>query len=434
MLDRAMSEYVPYLFAEKPELREKFDGFTHYANTISFGGCTNFGFPSRLAGYEYTPVEMNKRSDEALVAKHNEALKVMPTLFADSGSIVTVCDPAYANYQEIPDLSIYDDDPRIQAYITKGMFFDEAQKVKLTEYNRQNFFVFGLMKCMPLLIQKSISCNGTYFNSDALYSQGQIAYSASEAIGDPVVFLDTYNVLLHLPNITTITQEDTNTFLLMTNDTTHWPTLLQEPDYVPASVVDNTAYDQANTDRFTLNGKTLKVEDFTQMSHYQINMASMLRLGDWFDYLRENDVYDNTRIILVADHGFPLGHFEELVLDPSAEELDLECYLPLLMVKDFDSHGFTISEDFMTNADVPTLAMEGIIENPVNPFTGNPINSDEKLAHDQFVTLSREFSVTLNSGNVFNPSQWASVSGNPLDPDSWTIYEKECVLDSHTAP
>ena len=81
MLDRAMGEYLPYIFNEKPELKEKFAGFTVYTNVISFGGYTNFGVPALFGGYEYTPLEMNKRSDELLVSKHNEALKVMPVLF-----------------------------------------------------------------------------------------------------------------------------------------------------------------------------------------------------------------------------------------------------------------------------------------------------------------------------------------------------------------
>jgi arylsulfatase A-like enzyme len=37
--------------------------------------------------------------------------------------------------------------------------------------------------------------------------------------------------------------------------------------------------------------------------HYHSNMATMLRVGEWMDYLKEQGVYDNTRIIIVADHG-----------------------------------------------------------------------------------------------------------------------------------
>ena len=42
MLDRALAQAVPYIFAEKPELKAQFDGFTFYDNTTSFGTNTNF--------------------------------------------------------------------------------------------------------------------------------------------------------------------------------------------------------------------------------------------------------------------------------------------------------------------------------------------------------------------------------------------------------
>ena len=90
MLDRAMGEYVPYIFNEKPELKDKFTGFTYYANIISHGGHTIFGAPSISGGYEYTPAEINKRDQESLVQKHREASNLMPTLFKNEGfNVVT---------------------------------------------------------------------------------------------------------------------------------------------------------------------------------------------------------------------------------------------------------------------------------------------------------------------------------------------------------
>ena len=438
MLDRALGGYVPYLFNEKPELQEQFDGFTYYPNTISFGAYTNFGTPGLLGGYEYTPVEMNKRSDEALVDKHNEALKVMPVLFADNGYQVTVCDPVYANYQFIPDLTIFADDPRIDAYITNGKFNDVAEKEKIVANNHRNFFVFSLMKTMPLCIQPVLYNDGQYNQSiapsaEVVISQ-QAVTSLSTATGITSQFMNSYNVLKNLPAMTGISTEEANTYLFMINDLTHEPMLLQEPDYTPAQNVDNTAFDAANTGRFTLNGKTLRVENFLQMTHYQTNMATMLVLADWFDYLRENKVYDNTRIILVSDHGRDLSHMDELLVDQPDGQLDLEFFLPLLMVKDFDSHGFTSSEEFMTNADVPTLATAGLIENPTNPFTGKPINSQEKTAHDQFITLSDLYAIKENCGNTFRPGRWASVKDNPWDLNNWTFYDEICSLDRNAAP
>jgi len=248
-------------------------------------------------------------------------------------------------------------------------------------------------------------------------------------------FMDPYNVLTSLPHITDISEEKTNTFLFMSNDLTHEPMLLQEPDYVPAQNVDNREYDAAHADRFVVNGKKLKVENAIQMSHYQTNMAAMIQLGNWFDYLRKNGVYDNTKIILVADHGRALYHHDELVMDDGSSSLkNVELYYPLLMVKDFDKEGFTTSHEFMTNADVPTLAMKDLIDDPKNPFTGKQINNSEKTAHDQFIIRSWDWDVNGNNGKTFRPAQWASVRDNLWDKDNWTFYDDQIVLKEHAAP
>ena len=97
MLDRAMGSQVPYIFNEKPELLEQFEGFTYYNNVISHGGNTNHCAPAVFGGYEYVPTELNKRDQELLVTKHNEAIKVLPHLYDQNNYKVTVCDPVYAN-------------------------------------------------------------------------------------------------------------------------------------------------------------------------------------------------------------------------------------------------------------------------------------------------------------------------------------------------
>ena len=435
MLDRAMGEYVPYMFNEKPELKEQFDGFTYYDNTISFGVATNFGTPALFGGYEYTPVELNKRSDELLKDKHNEALKVMPVLFAQNGYDVTVIDPPYANYQWIPDLSIYDQYPEIQTYLSKGKFSSAEQKEAAVGYNKRNFFCFSLMKTLPVCAQSLVYDNGGYHRlaSELVYSS-QIAHNASQATGIDAAFMDAYNVLTSMSAITKVTEEQTNTFQMMSNDTTHMFTLLQAGDYVPALQVDNTRYDAENADRFTLDGRKLKVESAFQMAHYHVNMASMLRLGEWFDYLREQGVYDNTKIILVSDHGYPHGQTEELFMDLPNRFVDVSGYFPLLMVKDFGAEGFTTSHSFMTNGDVPYLAVKDLIANPVNPFTNKPITDAEKTAHDQFITMSYTSDVNVNNGTTFEASAWLSVKDDIWNKDNWTFIGGDVTLSEHKAP
>ncbi len=441
MLDRALGSHVPFIFNEKPELKEQFSGFRYYENTISFGSKTNFGSPAIFGGYEYTPVEMNKRSDEPLASKHNEALKLLPTIFAENGYDVTVCDPVYANYNWIPDLTIFDDIEGVEAYISKGKFSDPAKKQTVIDNNYRNFFCFSVMKTLPLILQPPVYNQGRYnqiiSETEGAYISPQTVSSISTATGVNSNFIDPYNVLNSLPNITKVTKENKNTYTVMTNDLPHEPMLLQEPEYEPSDSVDNTEYDSENADRFMLGDRKLNIEDDSQMMHYQTNMATFIQLGKWFDYMRENDVYDNTRIILVADHGQALSQLDELLVDNDDDEwgsVDVSYYFPLLMVKDFDSEEFTVSDEFMTNADVPVLATDGIIDDPTNPFTGKAINSEEKNAHDQFIIYSSDWDVSTNNGNTFLPAYWMSVRDNIWDKNNWTFYNEFTVLNEHAAP
>ena len=427
MLDRAMGTQVPYIMSEKPELKEKFDGFTYYSNTLSYGAHTNFAAPAMFGGYDYTPEKINERSTESLVSKHNEALKVMPDLFGDNGYNVTICDPPYAGYKWIPDLSIYSDHPSFNCYITNGRFnyFEEtgSSSVDMSERvnasRRRNFFMFSLMKAAPVIFQETIYNGGIYNDSGAgngdllIPSVSQKRETLYSTTGYDKEFLESYTVLLKLPQITKITDDPQNNFLMMTNNTTHSPCVLKEPEYVPAIKVDNTETDKDLVTRYTINGITMKMENRHQMDHYHVNMAAFLKIGDWLDYLRANGVYDNTRIIIVSDHGNDLGQF-----DKKLGNLDLEFFMPLLMVKDFGAKGFNVSEEFMTNADTPALATSGLIKDPVNPFTGNPISSSAKNG-PQTVFYSDIINVDVNNGNTFLPGSWYSVNGKISDPASW---------------
>lgn len=154
------------------------------------------------------------------------------------------------------------------------------------------------------------------------------------------------------------------------------------------------------------------------MIHHHVNMAAFLKLGTWLDMLREQGVYDNTRIIPVSDHGRNLPLTDGAVLEDGK---DLYLYHALLMVKDFDSHG-ALCEDssFMTNADVPTLVLEDLVESPVNPFTGKPINGRENRMEDQIVTISYDWDTRSNRGNTFSLSKWYRVDHEVLKPKAWS--------------
>ncbi len=413
MLDRGIGPFVPYLLEENPTLKEQFDGFTYYPNTISYGGYTNFGTPPLYGGYEYTPVHMNLRDTELLSVKHNEALKVMPTLFAEENFDVTLIDPSYAGYKWIPDVSIFDDIEGVNAYVADGKFDDPSKSLQTISSRQRNFFFFSLMKTMPVSIQSPIYNNGMYH-----------AMPDTDISGVNPAFMSAYHVMQNMTNMTKVTSGDGNTFMFLRSNATHESVVLQEPYFTPSSSVDNSAYYPEAGKTITAGDNSYLLNSWYKISHYHVNMAAFIQLGNWFDYLRESGVYDNTRIIIVSDHGRDLGIF-----DNGSGLRDIEMYLSMLLVKDFGAEGFTTSEEFMTNADVPTLAMGGLIENPVNPFTGKEIDSSFKTENEKHhVIISNLWDIGNNNGYQFLPSEWATVTGDVRNKENWVFHTDVSVL------
>jgi len=433
MMDRMAGNYIPYLIEEKPELKEMFDGFTYYSNVTSNSTTTNEGAPSLFGGYDYTPAAMNARDTESIPEKNDEALKVMPTLFGDAGYDVTICDPTYAGYKLIPDLSIFSDHPEWKTYNLNGMFsleevgyISKSETSSVTRY--RNFFCYSLFRISPSLFQNILYEKGMY-NSSAAKSGGFVAghsmKGTSKSHGFRSTFIKHYATLHHLKDITKLSGGDNGSFMMMTNDTTHEPMLLQEPDYVPVLDVDNTEYDEAHPNRTDADGNVLEFENNTERKHYHINMAGMLKLGEWFEYLKEQGVYDNTRIIIVSDHGTPYRwkgpHALYYTDEDTGEEklLDIRRFACTLLYKDFDATGFTVDDGFTTNADVPALAVEGIVDNAVNPFTGNPLKTGDESMLPMELPRCSEHDIDVNNGNTFMRGNWFELSGNVHDLSSW---------------
>ena len=356
---------------------------------------------------------------------------IMPLLFSEAGYEVTVCDPPYAGYMVIPDLSIFAGHEGIKAYNTEnGQFNDQSDLLSRKQkiWNR-NFFCYSIMKVSPLVIQSNLYQGGRYFNTqdlDSLLRETQFTSGISLSHGIEEGFMNSYSVLCALPGITKITDDEQNTFLMMKNETTHDPMLLQEPEYKPEMFVDNTIYDSEHEDRFTFEGRTLLADTPYRMITYHSNMAALLKLGEWFDMLRNEGVYDNTRIIIVADHGHALEQFEDMVFgewDGKRTEHnpeDVMAYNALLLVKDFDDNGFHVDHQFMTNADTPTLAFGGLIDAPINPFTRKAISAEAKNVNEHHVLYTDTGAPGINKGVSFHEGRWYALEGqNIFNMSAW---------------
>ncbi len=420
MLDRALGPMIPYLFNENKSLGESFDGFTYYHNTMSYGAYTNFATPALYGGYEYTPERVNERSSERLVDKQNEALKVMPVMFSKAGYNATIVNPSYAGYKWNSDLTVFDGLERVSAYNTLFRYVPVNYGDAYQATVRRNLFCYSLYKGAPVVLQPYLYDNGTYNETSVTdwSTAPQVQRGSTVASGHNKEFEAEYWAVNSLDKMTKIDEGSSNNYLFFNSRVAHEEQLLQEPEYAPADHVNNTKYDQENKSRFKVNGKLMLMIDSVDYQHYQVNMAGLKAVAKWLDYLKANDCYDNTRIIIVSDHGFGLSNFSDLLIT-GTHQIDAEWFTPLLMVKDFGSRGEMVqSEEFMTNADTPFLASKGVIENPVNPFTGKAITNDAKNG-EQKILYSGEWGVDKNNGNTFKPGQWYSVKDNIWKKGNW---------------
>ena len=397
MLDRALSGFIPYIFDEKNTLYDSFSGFTWYNNTISYGMHTLFALPGILGGYEYIPEEIQTRDDIKLVNKHNEALLLMPKLLIEKNFNITVTNPSYANYSLIPDLSIFKDYPKINAQNTIGRYDaswlnknNEKLEIDLIDTVKTYLIRFSFMKFAPMAARNII------------YDRGK--WLSVKPDKYPRTLISNYISLDVLPDITLINDNNDNYYNLIINELPHEPhRYFQFPDYTLVNNVTNKG-----------NGK------FANDKNYHVNIASFILIGKWLDFLKENDVYDNTRIIIISDHGANLkSDIPDNIILPNG--FCLEAYKSILMVKDFNEHGkLSINDSFMTSADVPLITLNGIIENPINPWTGNEIKY--KKENGVNITTSGKYLTEDHKKNTFNikPNEWLHVHTDIYDLNNWS--------------
>ena len=165
---------------------------------------------------------------------------------------------------------------------------------------------------------------------------------------------------------------DKNTYSFIINNATHEFTNLNVPDY---DTIVNTAVVDYHNYKPAYFSKNIDVNQA-----YQVNVAALLQVGKWLDYLKQNEVYDNTRIIIVADHGrdLPMDEFYPAFASTKfTSKLPVSCTTssgtvaptklssklpaannPLFMVKDFNAKGkLKTDNSFMSNADTLFFAI-----------------------------------------------------------------------------
>jgi len=400
LIDSSIGSHVSSIFEEKPELMESMYGFKYYPNCVSFANHTLIGVLPVFGGYEYTPFLINNRDNVTLIDKEKEAYLLMPRLFSEEGFSIVITDPPFDNFK-LSNLSIYNDFPEYNVKNLIGKYTSDwlrdnkdIEIISVSELLKNNLIRFSFFKSAPLFLRLFLYNNGKWL---------KINNNLNDQL--TITVIDNFAFLDYLDKITSF-KEEGNTYTSIYSFLPHDYAMLQAPDYVPVNQVTNT-------------GSSLFADDST----YNLTMASFLLLGKWFDYLKENDAYDNTRIIIVSDHG--KGYIYNHTISRIQNGDSLYAYNPVLMFKDFNSFNVPQQhDDFMTNGDTVLFALDGIINNPINPFTNILLKPDKE---NGIILTTVQGRYTYSHGKYkynINSNQWLFVNENIFDIDKWKIITK----------
>ena len=409
MLDRSMNFFIDPIFENNALVKKEYTGFTLFKNTIAFGGGTHISSPSLFGGYEYTPDNLNKRYSELLVDKHNEALSVLPKLFSENGWNVSFTDPPWLNYSWIPDLSVFDKYDMIAQNIDyQGKYSQGLLKsLKFSQNNanlsaiHRNMLYFSFFRIFPSEIRRVFYSSGNYANS-----------KLPQYI--TMAFIDSYSAIQNIAKEVEFV-EDKNCINIIVNNITHEPPkqsdikILQKEFLIPLA------------DKYCLNEYTAE--------HFYANYLAHEECAKFFRFLKENNCYDNSRIIIAGDHGrySMKTRGMSFLKDFAGTGFKPEELIPLMMMKDFNSDGnLKIDNTFMTLADIPFLTVKDLDEKlQINPFTGI-LFKDSQLKNPAKIMIGGEWQADKKlemKEFKADENNWAFVKDDVYKPENWSHKE-----------
>jgi len=404
MLDRSMNFFIDPVFENSEIVKREYTGFTVFENSIAFGTSTNFSTPSLFGGYEYTPENIDKRSNELLVDKHNEALSVLPRLFSEQNWNVSFTDPCWLNYAWIPDLSVFSKYNMIAKNIDgNGLYsqsFLKEKNVNTTTQSkiygvRRNMLYFSLFKILPIEVRRIFYAEGMYGGvSIPIYSAPFMnAYSAIENITDEVEFV-----------------ENKNCINIIVNNITHEPPKKETIKMIGKKFLIPLAK------KYCLNETTEE--------HFYVNYLAHESCAIFFKFLKDNNCWDNSRIIIAGDHGRDLIRTKNMEFIAGFDDTDFlpDASIPLIMMKDFNSKG-EIKKDytFTTLADIPILATQDLpSELQKNPFSGKNFCETQDKAVVKIITAGNWHANHQLKSTQFEDAEWAFVKENVYNPHNWS--------------
>lgn len=443
MMDRMVGSYIPTAFELDPNLKSRLPGFIWYPKTLSQGTYTVLGVPTITGGYDYLArVTNNDDNQKTLSTLLDESFRVLPYNFTKAGFENNLIQPS--SFFDIRN-NEYLENARIRhPYNSYHKYWRFRNNVDFSESTIHSKLAhFGLFRIAPLKLREAIYANGSWLPFDvnnnhqmvlrSLLQQG--IFSRSTYYGGAnseknTAALKNWAIMDDLPLLSRTADNIADQFFYFSNELVHEPWATR-PD-LTLELSEPITFSLQDIQKF--KGKT-------SLQHVYTVAAALKLIADWLDWLKENNVYDNTRIIITSDHGrdvfSPMFNRQHLSGEGSLarKQHQVSWFHSALLVKDFGQKGsFSVSNKFMTTADVPWLALDKIIDGE-NPYTKNrlaePTNkipwvaayAPWRLEDNEPSNYSIEQYFTVHNEDIFDLSNWSRSKLNEPIPAFFPKYK-----------
>ena len=392
-LDLGSSSYWHDIIEKHEKYKIGLDGFVFFPNNVSFSSHT-LTVASLYGGYDYLPYEISANGCYNLEEKHNQALLTISLALEKYNYKSTMLNIPYANFQLYNYLNIHTnikayDNNTIYEYSINKYFNRQTNDYNNSEYTKNKKIMrFSIFRMLPINLRYDFyDDKGWFLNSLNINSS-----------------IFTYAMLNYTKDFINI-NENGNYYNVIHNDITHEPFYFTS-DFLP--YMELKGVDKKDLDIY---------KDDVSVVHFYANIASINCITNFITYLKKNNIYDNTKIIIVSDHG---RNVNTKAFDKNIEFANW--YNALLMYKDFNSKGeIKIDTNFMTIADTPYLATKHI-SNIKNPFNNKLITNDYKT-NGVFIIESIGVSPSEHFTNKFRFYNFYYVKDNIFDINNWKKFE-----------
>ncbi len=387
VLDGFSGGYISTLQQHAPHVLSAFSGFVWYANTLTTNAGTLGTVAALVGGDNYTVQAINSRTVSSVAAEIVEAYKVFPDAFIPRGYEVSYVGPKFT--RECSGI-----DSRVHCTETRpyGTYYQEHYSAADSPRTDRTPFILTAISAFKV---------SPYFLKSRIYDEG--AWLGMNDVPTSAIRwkLPEWGFLRTLAAGITA-DSPSKTFKLLHLDLPH-----------PLNALD---------DECRMNPESA--------SFFSESTCGLKELGALFEHMKSLQVYDNTKIIVISDHGwwapnpmFP-SSFHEVMASGFMGHVVGGFVQALLLVKDFGANGaLRRSDALMSNADLPAIACsvvgscQGVAADPLRrpdpnrKLIFNNIDCDDPA--DTKFDVREQYEV---AGSIFDPANWRRTDLPELRP------------------